>query len=47
LLLATRIGVLHEGRLVFLGGSAEFLKADEQEVRAFHACLEDKWKETI
>jgi osmoprotectant transport system ATP-binding protein len=47
LLLATRIGVLHEGRLVFLGGRAEFLKADEQEVRAFHACLEDKWKETI
>jgi osmoprotectant transport system ATP-binding protein len=47
LLLGTRIGVLHNGRLVFLGGRAEFLKADEKEVRAFHTCLEDKWKETI
>ena len=47
LLLGTRIGVLHNGRLVFLGGRAEFLKADEKEVRAFHTCLEDKWRETI
>ena len=47
LLLGTRIGVLHNGRLVFLGGRSEFLKADEQEVRAFHTCLEEKWKETI
>jgi len=47
LLLGTRIGVLHNGRLVFLGGRAEFLKADEKEVRAFHTCLEEKWKETI
>ena len=47
LLLGTRIGVLHNGRLVFLGGRNEFLKADEQEVRAFHTCLGEKWKETI
>ena len=47
LLLGTRIGVLHNGRLVFLGGRSEFLKAHEKEVRAFHTCLEDKWKETI
>jgi osmoprotectant transport system ATP-binding protein len=47
LLLGTRIGVLHNGRLVFLGGRAEFLKAGEKEVRAFHTCLEEKWKETI
>jgi osmoprotectant transport system ATP-binding protein len=47
LLLGTRIGVLHNGRLVFLGGPAEFLKADEKEVRAFHTCLEEKWKETL
>jgi osmoprotectant transport system ATP-binding protein len=46
LLLGTRIGVLHNGRLVFLGGRSEFLKADEKEVRAFHICLEEKWKET-
>jgi osmoprotectant transport system ATP-binding protein len=47
LLLGTRIGVLHNGRMVFLGGRAEFLKADETEVRAFHTCLEEKWKETL
>ena len=47
LLLGTRIGVLHNGRLVFLGGRSEFLKADEKEVRAFHTCLEEQWKETI
>lgn len=41
LLLATRIGVLHNGRLVFLGGRAEFLKAQDPEVRAFHSCLDD------
>ncbi len=39
LLLGTRIGVLHNGRLVFLGGRSEFLKADEKEVRAFHTAL--------
>ncbi len=47
LLLGTRIGVLHSGRLVFLGGRAEFLKADEPEVRAFHTCLSDSWKDKI
>jgi osmoprotectant transport system ATP-binding protein len=47
LLLGTRIGVLHHGRLVFLGGRAEFLKADEPEVRAFHTCLNDTWKDMI
>ena len=47
LLLGTRIGVLHNGRLVFLGGRSEFLKAHDVEVRAFHTCLEDKWKGTI
>jgi osmoprotectant transport system ATP-binding protein len=41
LLLAARIGVLQHGRLVFLGGRAEFLKAQDPEVRAFHSCLED------
>ena len=47
LLLGTRIGVLHGGRLVFLGGRAEFLKAEEPEVRAFHTCLSDSWKDRI
>jgi len=47
LLLGTRIGVLHNGRLVFLGTRAEFLAAQDQEVRTFHTCLEEKWKETI
>ena len=47
LLLGTRIGVLHHGRLVFLGGRAEFLNADEPEVRAFHTCLNDTWKDMI
>ena len=47
LLLGTRIGVLHSGRLVFLGGRAEFLKAQDEEVRAFHTCLEEKWKDSM
>lgn len=47
LLLGTRIGVLHDGRLVFLGGRSEFLKADEKEVRAFRTCLDEKWKDTV
>jgi osmoprotectant transport system ATP-binding protein len=47
LLLGTRIGVLHNGRLVFLGGRAEFLKAQDEEVRAFHTCLDEKWKDTV
>jgi hypothetical protein len=32
--------------LVFLGKRSEFLTAHDQEVRAFHTCLEEKWKET-
>jgi len=47
LLLGTRIGVLHHGRLVFLGERSEFLKAREPEVRAFHSCLDDTWKDRI
>src|SRR5499426_2598651 len=47
LLLGTRIGVLHNGRLVFLGGRYEFLKANEPEVRAFHTCLEEQWRDQI
>lgn len=46
LLLGTRIGVLHNRRLVFLGERSEFLEAHDKEVQAFHACLEEKWKET-
>ena len=44
LLLGTRIGVLHNGRLVFLGARAEFLESHDREVQAFHTCLEEKWK---
>jgi osmoprotectant transport system ATP-binding protein len=47
LLLGTRIGVLAKGRLVFWGGRSEFLKADDEEVQAFHTCLEEKWKDSI
>lgn len=47
LLLGTRVGVLHNGRLVFLGGRSEFLKAREPEVRAFHTCLEEQWREQL
>jgi osmoprotectant transport system ATP-binding protein len=47
LLLGNRIGVLHNGRLVFLGGRSEFLKAQDEEVRAFHTCLEETWKDSI
>ena len=47
LVLATRIGVLHQGRLVFLGGRAEFLNAGDEAVRAFHACLDDQVVRTL
>jgi osmoprotectant transport system ATP-binding protein len=47
LLLGTRIGVLHNGRMVFLGGRSEFLKAHDKEVQSFHTCLEEKWREMI
>ncbi len=35
LLLATRIGLMHQGRLAFLGTPEEFRRADDPEVRAF------------
>lgn len=38
--LATRIGLMHEGKLVFLGTPAEFLQSQEPEARAFLQCLE-------
>jgi osmoprotectant transport system ATP-binding protein len=47
LLLGTRIGVLHNGRLVFLGRRSEFLKADDKEVRAFHTCLDEQWRDLV
>jgi osmoprotectant transport system ATP-binding protein len=47
LLLGTRIGVLHNGWLVFLGGRSEFLESRDKEVQAFHTCLEEKWKGTV
>ena len=46
LLLGTRIGVLHKGRLVFLGGRSEFLENHNQDVQAFHACLEERLRGT-
>jgi osmoprotectant transport system ATP-binding protein len=47
LLLGTRIGVLHNGRLVFLGGRSDFLKSQDEEVRAFHTCLKETWEDSI
>ena len=47
LVLATRIGVVHQGRLVFLGGRSEFLNAGDEAVRAFHACLDDQVVRTL
>jgi osmoprotectant transport system ATP-binding protein len=38
-LLASRIGVLKEGRLVLLGGPEDLLKSDNPEVKAFVDCL--------
>lgn len=40
LLVATRIALLHNGRLAVLARPAEFLKAQGEEVRAFLACLD-------
>jgi osmoprotectant transport system ATP-binding protein len=42
LLVATRIGLLHEGRLEILATPSEFLHARGAEVEAFLACLD--WK---
>ena len=47
LVLATRIGVLHQGRLVFLGGRKDFLRAHDPEVQAFQACLESGERDTV
>ena len=46
LALATRIGVLHQGRMVFLGRPAEFLSARDEHVRLFHTCLENQVERT-
>ena len=45
--LGTRIGVLHHGRLVFLGETLRVPRGRDEEVQAFHTCLEEKWRETI
>jgi len=42
LLLGTRIGLLQDGRVVFLGGPAEFLQAQGEEVKAFLTCLDPR-----
>ena len=39
LLVATRIALLHDGRLAVLATPAEFLRAQGEEARAFLACL--------
>lgn len=47
--LATRIGLMYEGRLVVLGTPDEFLRSPESEARAFMACLKalDRAKEGL
>jgi osmoprotectant transport system ATP-binding protein len=40
LLVATRIALLHDGRLAVLAAPAEFLRARGEEARAFLACLD-------
>jgi osmoprotectant transport system ATP-binding protein len=42
LLLADRIGMMQDGRMVFLGTPDEFLESPHPEARAFVACLEDE-----
>jgi osmoprotectant transport system ATP-binding protein len=42
LALATRIGLLHDGRLEHLGAPADFLTASAPEARSFRACLDEK-----
>jgi osmoprotectant transport system ATP-binding protein len=44
-ILASRIGLMQDGRLVALGTPSEFLKSEEPEVRAFLQCLQP-WKTT-
>lgn len=43
-LLASRIGLLKDGRMVLLGVPAELLRSEEPEARAFAACLEELWR---
>jgi osmoprotectant transport system ATP-binding protein len=38
--LASRIALLHEGKLALISTPAEFLASDHHEARAFHACLD-------
>jgi osmoprotectant transport system ATP-binding protein len=45
LLVGTRVALLNQGRLEFLGEPAEFLRAGTAEARAFLACLDGEWKE--
>lgn len=40
-LLGTRVGLMHEGRLIHLGPPDSFKGAQHPEVRAFMACLEE------
>lgn len=40
-LLASRIGLLKDGRMVLLGAPAELLSSEDPEARAFAACLEE------
>jgi osmoprotectant transport system ATP-binding protein len=40
-LLASRIALLRDGKIVLLGEPADFLKSQEPEVRAFVSCLKD------
>jgi osmoprotectant transport system ATP-binding protein len=47
LLLADRIGLMQDGRMVFLGKPAEFLAAEHPEARAFVACLDDQPEGTV
>jgi osmoprotectant transport system ATP-binding protein len=42
LLVATRIALLHNGRLAVLSTPAEFLRVQGEEARAFLSCLESK-----
>ncbi len=42
--LGTRIGLMYEGNLVFLGTSSEFLQSQHPEALAFIACL-NPWEE--
>lgn len=42
-LLGTRIGLMHEGKLVVLGTKAEFLQSQHPEAQAFIACL-NSWQ---